>query len=652
MIRFEKTNEGFDLYFKEYRFFSHSKENPCFEIGIGTDKFKQSHGRFRISEKIIERFQPSEFKLLSKTANQVVIELSSDDYHLTLELSSVEDRLIISPKCDNPLINRFWIRIKANKEEAVFGCGEQFLELNLRGQKIPLWVEDASPVARTKHTYYPQPNFVSTNNYYCHIDTSYYSEFNFENENEHQFYLWSIPKKIYIGKYDSILEVVKNLNKFLGIQPRLIDWAYEGIWLGIQGGPEIIDKKIQKALSHNISISGVWCQDWQGIRYTSFGKQLFWDWKYDDKIYPNLPDYIKKLNRQGIRFLGYINNMLAIEGDLYKEASKKGYCIKNQDGNDYYTVMTDFPAAQLDFSNPKAIEWLKSVIKKNMIGIGLNGWMVDYGEYVPTDALFASGILGKEFHNLSPTLWTKLNYDAVKEENLLNQLIFFTRSGFTGASKYSLMHFSGDQRVDWDERLGLPSVVPGAINMGLCGIGYYHFDIGCYTTYGNFKREKELFMRSAEIATFSMLMRTHEGNRPDINWQFDSDEETLKHLAKMVKIHVHLKPYLKHLSEEYQTLGIPPIRGCFLHYENDPELYKIKFQFLFGRDLLIAPVIKPNKKKWKVYLPHDVWIHIWTGAQFIKGWYEIDAPLGRPPIFYRKGSSFTNLFNKILSIKE
>jgi alpha-glucosidase len=118
----------------------------------------------------------------------------------------------------------------------------------------------------------------------------------------------------------------------------------------------------------------------------------------------------------------------------------------------------------------------------------------------------------------------------------------------------------------------------------------------------------------------------------------------------MVKIHVLMKPYLKHLSIEYQNLGIPPIRGCFLHYENDPELYNLKYQYLFGQDLLIAPVIKPNQKEWKVYFPDDFWVHIWSGKRYKKGWNLVNAPLGEPPVFYKFGSSFTDLFEKIKSM--
>jgi len=647
MIKYSVTDSGFDLYFKDYKFFSHSISNPCFEIGIGFGNYKQKHSIFIIKEKKLERFPLTEFELLSELDNQVIIEFNNSENSIVVEFFVKDDKLLITPKCENSSINRFWMNLKASEEEAIFGCGEQFLNVNLRNTIIPIWVEDASPPTRGKHTYYPQPNFISSKKFFCHIETSYYSSFNFKEKNRHELHIWEIPKEIYIGKYDNLLEVVKNLNFFLGLQPKPAGWIYDGIWLGIQGGPDIVDKKIKKALQHKLKVSAVWCQDWQGIRFTSFGKQLFWDWKYDEKIYPDLPNYIKRLNKKGIKFLGYINTMLAIEGTLYKEASKKGFCLKNKEGEDYLVMMTDFPAAQIDFSNPKAIDWLKSVIKKYMVGIGLNGWMIDYGEYLPTDPKLFSGISGEEFHNQVPTIWTKLNYDVLEEENLLDEVIFFTRSGFTGTSKYSPMTFSGDQRVDWDERVGLPTVIPGAINIGLAGIGYYHFDIGCYTTYGNFKREKELFMRSAEIAVFSMMMRTHEGNRPDNNWQFDSDDETLDHLANMIDIHLALKPYLIHLSDDYYESGLPPIRGLFLHYEDDPESYKIKFQYLFGKDLLIAPVIKPKCKMWKVYLPNDNWIHFWTGKEFRGGWIEVESPIGSPPVFYRRDSEYRNLFESI-----
>ena len=157
-------------------------------------------------------------------------------------------------------------------------------------------------------------------------------------------------------------------------------------------------------------------------------------------------------------------------------------------------------------------------------------------------------------------------------------------------------------------------------------------------------------MRWAELEAFSPVMRSHEGINPDLNWQFDSDDETLEHLAKMSRIYVHLKPYYKYISKEYIEKGIPLIRACYLHYENDLELHKLKYQYLLGKDLLIAPVYKPNINKWSVYFPNDVWIHIWSNNEYKSGWHEMNAPIGQPPIFYRKDSEFRELFNGIKNV--
>jgi alpha-glucosidase len=201
--------------------------------------------------------------------------------------------------------------------------------------------------------------------------------------------------------------------------------------------------------------------------------------------------------------------------------------------------------------------------------------------------------------------------------------------------------------VDWSLGDGLGTVIAAGISIGICGIGYYHFDIGGFHSSHEYIRTKEMFMRWTEASVFTMTMRTHESIRPYDNLQFDYDEEVLEHFAKMVDLHVRFKPYLIALSEEYQESGIPPFRGCFLHYENDSKLYNLKYQYLLGPDLLVAPVIKPNIKEWNTYLPNDKWIHLWTLNEYSGGWSTVKAPIGNPPVFFRKKSRFLDLFKSI-----
>ncbi|MFX0188408.1 MAG: alpha-glucosidase [Candidatus Hodarchaeota archaeon] len=658
MIRIEILSDGFNFFYKDYLILHHVSNQPCFKIGIGTARYKSNYGHFRIKEKLKNEFNLENYEIISKSENKISLRFFSSEAELNVSLVDSGSFLIIKPECSNKQINRFWIKIPAQYDEAIYGCGEQYSELNLRGKEVPLWVEEqgigrgSPPITGDWYTtYYPQPTFVSSNNYYCHVLATSYSKFNFDNEDFHELYIWCIPERIIIGKFDTALEVVNKLSDYLGRQPELPDWVYDGVWLGIQGGTDIVEQKINQAGEKGVKIAGVWCQDWQGIRMMPSGKRLLWNWEYDNKIYPDLPSFIKKLKQKGIRFLGYINSFLAMDSEQFKVASKKGFCIKDQEGNDYDVRTDSQKATMIDLSNSKAIDWLKLLIKRNMINIGLDGWMADYGEYLPIDAVLSSGEDLELFHNKYPVIWAKTIYEAIKEANKIGEIVFFTRAGYSGISKYTTLVWAGDQLVNWSIDDGLASVIPAGISLGICGIGYFHTDIGGFHTFKEIRRDKELFMRWAELEVFSPVMRSHEGVNPDLNWQFDSDDECLEHFAKMSKIYVHLKPYFKHLSNEYKNNGYPLIRALYLHYENDSEVHHIKYQFLLGSDLLIAPVIKPNKNKWKVYFPDDIWIHIWSGEKYKKGWRKVNAPIGQPPIFFRINSKFSELFEQIKNIE-
>ena len=159
------------------------------------------------------------------------------------------------------------------------------------------------------------------------------------------------------------------------------------------------------------------------------------------------------------------------------------------------------------------------------------------------------------------------------------------------------------------------------------------------------KRSKELLCRWLEQATFTPLMRTHEGNKPKDNWQFDGDEETIALFARMGSIHVRLKAYLQACVEENAQEGTPVIRPIFLHYPQEP-FYTCKDAYLLGRDLLVAPILEEGATGREVVLPPDDWVHLFTAEEFSGGTHLVDAPLGRPAVFYRKASQFASLFGE------
>ena len=224
-----------------------------------------------------------------------------------------------------------------------------------------------------------------------------------------------------------------------------------------------------------------------------------------------------------------------------------------------------------------------------------------------------------------------------------DELVFFTRSGFTRSPGSSTLAWLGDQVVSWDASAGIKSAVTGMLSAGLSGFTLVHSDTGGYTTIDNplqdSHRSPELLMRWAELSAFTPVLRTHEGNLPDRNAQ-PWDEPVVAHFARMAKVFQALAPYRQALVEEAAALGHPVARPLFLQYPEDAVAQQLTFQeFLLGTELLVAPVLDPGRDQVRVYLPAGGWVHLWTGQPVAGGWQTVQAPLGKPAVFFRQGSA-------------
>jgi sulfoquinovosidase len=292
------------------------------------------------------------------------------------------------------------------------------------------------------------------------------------------------------------------------------------------------------------------------------------------------------------------------------------------------------------------------VIGQNMLDFGLSGWMADFGEYLPINVKLANGVDATLMHNAWPTLWAEVNARAVASRGKTGEALFFMRAGFTGIQKHCPLLWGGDQSVDFTRHDGLVTVISGALSSGLLGNAYHHSDIGGYTSLFGNVRTAELIMRWAEMGAFTPVMRTHEGNRPRDNLQIDQDPEVLAHFAQMTKVYVHLAPYLKSLVAEASSRGLPVQRPLFLHFEDDPRTYAVQDAYLYGPDLLVAPVWRAGKTEWSTYLPEGAeWVHAWSGRTFAGGQdATVAVPFGEPPVFYRAASGFAELFAGLRNI--
>ena len=633
-------------------------------IGSGENQFSMSRGSFKYKQKIsgkrkltLQNQEKTEEGYLLTYVDPKGSSAKEQVHQFAVTQQGSQIRLAYVGE-EKSGVNRYWLTFVTNPKEHIYGCGETYSELDLKGQNVRIWVAEHQNTGRIskkiikekllgKHpdkklsfdkyeSYYAQPTFVSSDKYYVHCDINAYSEFDFTDAGKITLYFQE-PPVIITDSGQDFAEVSRKLTGLLGRQKALPDWLYDGVILGIQEGTDVVDAKIKKAKEAGVPVVGVWCQDWSGCRRTGFGYQVMWNWEWDQELYPGLDKKIAEWKEEGVRFLGYINPFIAIEKDLYAYASEHGYCVQDREGKDYLVTITTFPAAMVDFTNPEAYEWYKGLIKENMIGLGMGGWMADFGEYLPIDAVLYSGEDPAIIHNQWPAIWAKMNQEAVAECGKEGQVFFFTRAGHTGTIAHSHMMWTGDQHVDWSIDDGLPAVIPATLSLAMSGYGIAHSDVGGYTTIMHMRRSKELLLRWEEMNVFSPLFRTHEGNQPVNNVQFDDDEELLAQLAKCGRMHVALKDYLKGLVAEEISDGTPVMRPLFYHYD-EAEAYTEKTEYLLGRDLLVAPVYEEGAKSRTIYLPSDGWVNIFDGKEYAGGHMIVEAPIGKPPVFVRKDS--------------
>jgi alpha-glucosidase len=637
-------------------FTSQLTSGDCYLIvGKGRARYRMNRGSFTTHDNIIDR--------------RKLVFSFKDDNRYTFSDGKVRAEVILDKE---PFVkfhfhvdsgyNRFTLRFKTFEDEKIYGCGEQYTELDLKGKDVPIWVSEHQQVSKIikkflrekikgvnpdyqapykdHQTYYSSPSFFSSKNYcfYCHEDT--YGVLCFHKD-ELLIKFREIPQSISLLTGDSPLDLAEKITSLVGHQPQVPEWVNNGAILAIQDGSDVLLKKYREAKAKGMKIAAVWCQDWSGHVVTEFGYQVYWNWKADEKLYPALPQIIKELNKDGVRFLGYINTFLKEGSKQYEEAKKKGFLVRKKCGTVYLIKSTTFNAGIVDLTNPSAYDWYKNIIKQNMIAYGLSGWMADFGEYLPTDCVVYGGIPEK-LHNRWPSMWAKCCYEAVQETGKEKEIFYFSRAAYGHTIKYTDSMWNGDQHVDYSDEYGLGSVIPAVISMACSGVGVIHSDIGGYTTVLHMKRDSELFSRWSEMNLFTPVYRTHEGNRPKSNVQFDNPSVE-EEFVRNSRIFASLAPYRQHLLEEYYQKGIP-VNCPLFFYSSEEKAYEEKKEFMFGPDVLVSPVLRPKETKHRYYLPAGNWRQMFTEEEIAAGEGEIASPPGLPLAFYRSDSAYASLF--------
>jgi alpha-glucosidase (family GH31 glycosyl hydrolase) len=652
----------------------------------GEETVRESSGHFHIEDEIERPHSNQTIDHIEKRQATLVVggrltrggDSEGVGYTLTFSPAS-EGRLRFEAVVDEPY-DRVYLTYASSPEERFFGFGTQYTYFDMKGHKVPIFIQEqgigrgAQPItwaadwqADAGGSPYTSgasvPHYITSEMRSLFLENYEYSSFDMREEDRVQVEVFSSQMVGQILNGETPSELIERYTEYSGRMRPLPDWILSGAVVGLQGGTDEVLGVYDELEALDTPVAALWLQDWVGQRTTSFGTQLWWNWELDEDHYRGWDQLREQLEREDVRLMTYIGPWFTDDvakkenhrRNLFEEAAMNGYLVKDRDGEVYRVKTTDFSAAFVDVTNPAARTWIKDIIKEGLLGNGASGWMADFGEGLPYDAAIHSGESPVTYHNRYAEEWAEVNREAIREVGREADAVFFMRSGYTRSPRYSTLFWLGDQLVDWDEHDGIKSAVTGLLSSGISGYSLQHSDIGGYTAIDHpllkYHRSKELLMRWTEFAAFTVVFRTHEGNRPEVNHQIYSDEETLQHFSRFAKVYAAWKPYRMELVKEAAKTGLPVVRHAFVHYPDDPEVLSLEYQFMVGPNLMVAPVLDPGEENVEVYLPAGRWVHLWSGRKYgslNKGVYEtMRAPIGEPAVFYEESSDVGRWLSKI-----
>jgi alpha-glucosidase len=625
----------------EMKFGSFRIEEPKPEPWLGVEKFegiRKEHGSIG-------------FNLISTRGDEVGTGAvsSGEDGHLRILIGAAD-----------PAVNRLSIAFSAEEGEHFLGLGGQSFDVDHRGWTVPMWVQEDGIskvetdeyddtwflVGRRHSTHTPMPMLLSSRGLALLLDTPRRSLFALGSEAEEvvRIEAWEGAIDLHLFDGPEPKEALQRMTARVG-RPRLPPAFALAPWLDALYGSDNVRRVAQKLRDQDVPASVIWTEDWRGGRADGLGYTLDEDWRVDRDLYPDFEQLADDLHDSGFKFLTYNNTFLSEGVDVWAEAVAGGYTIKNDQGQPYLFQSPKMEnASLLDLSNPDARQWARGVYREGLL-LGADGYMADYCEWLPTDAVLFSGEDAQAAHNLYPVECQRLNrelFDQLYADDGVERL-FFVRSGYLGTQPLVSVFWAGDQQTDFSRGDGLPSVIPMGVGLGICGIPFYGHDIGGYA--GNLAEgptTKELWFRWASLGALSPVMRTHHGKNAQENWNWESDAETLAHLRRWAKLHIRLFPYLYALARQASETGIPIMRPLALDHPEYHPGWTLVDQYMLGDRIYVAPVVEPGAVARTVQLPAGSYYPLEGGPAINMpaggGSTTVDAPLGECPALVPAGT--------------
>ena len=529
-------------------------------------------------------------------------------------------------------------------DEAFWGFGEKFTEINKRGRIIHCWQKDALST-NTEDSYKTHPFFISSRGYGILLNTYTRNEFDMGCTSQAGYQMTTEDSTLdYVcflsdGDYKTIL---KHYIEITGYIPTIPRWAL-GFWMSkcsYQNRLEI-EEVVTTARQKGLPLDVIHVDDWQ--RHDNIGA-----WQWDTVRYPNPEEMIQWLAKEKVHLSIWNWPYLSEKAESFYELEERGFFVKSKNGETvlfYPTADADEKVACFDFTNPACVEWYKEQIKK-VLATGVSVIKTDFSEAVPEDAVYYDGSNGVEGHNKITYLYAQTVYRTMEEsynETGVKPLIW-CRSGYCGSHRIPAA-WAGDSSSAINNHA---AILRGGLSLALSGIAYWGYDLGGFYDTGTDGNEcmpsEEEYLNSFAMGVYMPLSRAH-GKTPREPWNYtDALFEQVKELDK--ERH-RLLPYLSSTMIQAHLESVPMIRPVFLEFPNDYGARNQELSYMLGDNLLVAPPFE--RETYPVYLPEGKWFDLQKKKVLDGGKYiMISANNGEIPLFQRENSIIPKLPEKYL----
>jgi len=379
------------------------------------------------------------------------------------------------------------------------------------------------------------------------------------------------------------------------------------------------------------------------------------DWRFDEEYFPDPAAMVKELKDMGIETMVSVWPTVDVRSENYAEMRQKNLLTKTHSGVDVQIIFHG-NNVYMDPTNPRTREYVWGKIKKNYAALGIRTFWLDeaepeYATYDFENYRYHAGPVA-EVGNIYPREYSRMFYEGLQAEGETD-IVNLVRCAWAGSQRYGALVWSGDIHCTYE---AFRKQICAGIQMGLAGIPWWNSDIGGF--WGGDIRDpefKELLVRWFQFGTFCPVMRLHGSRMPHqsiVNksgeerewtgadnevWSFGEDNYPI--LVKFIGIREMMRDYTRSLMKEAHEKGSPVMRALFYEFPEDKACWDIADSYLYGPDILVAPICHKHATSRKVYLPSgSSWTLASTGEVYEGGnTYEIEAPISTLPIFLRDG---------------